>query len=92
MPNSFYPFFPWNLNSTTVCVCVCVSLSLSLSEGQKLNICMNVVLVFLPFMQWFQLAGPKLAFCAGPLIDSLLRLQAEHHVKFTAVESSYIWR
>ncbi|CAM6059183.1 unnamed protein product [Sphagnum tenellum] len=38
------------------------------------------------------LAGPKLAFCAGPLIDSLLRLQAEHHVKFTAVESSYIWR
>ncbi|CAK9232849.1 unnamed protein product [Sphagnum jensenii] len=39
-----------------------------------------------------QLAGPKLAFCAGPLIDSLLRLQAEHHVKFTAVESSYIWR
>ncbi len=31
MPNSFYPFLPWNLNSTTLCVCVCVSLSLSLS-------------------------------------------------------------
>jgi RAB protein geranylgeranyltransferase component A len=41
---------------------------------------------------YLDLAGPKLAFCAGPLIDSLLRLQAEHHVKFTAVESSYIWR
>ncbi len=24
MPNSFYPFLPWNLNSKTLCVYVCV--------------------------------------------------------------------
>jgi len=38
------------------------------------------------------LAGPKVALCAGPLIYAVLKLQAEHHVKFTAIESSYIWR
>jgi hypothetical protein len=41
---------------------------------------------------YLDLAGPKVALGAGPLIYALLKLQAEHHVKCTAIESSYIWR
>lgn len=31
-------------------------------------------------------------FCAGPLVDALIKAQADHHVRFKAVEASYIWR
>ncbi|CAN5976552.1 unnamed protein product [Sphagnum jensenii] len=41
---------------------------------------------------YLDLTGPKVALCVGPLINALLKLQAEHHVKFMAIESSYIWR
>lgn len=43
-------------------------------------------------MESLSVAGPKLAFCAGPLVDALLRAKADHHVRFKAVEASYIWR
>jgi len=36
--------------------------------------------------------GPKVVFCAGPLVDALVNAQADHHVRFKAVEASFIWR
>jgi RAB protein geranylgeranyltransferase component A len=38
------------------------------------------------------LAGPKVVFCAGPLVEALIKAQADHHVRFKAVEASFIWR
>ncbi|KAG0565458.1 hypothetical protein KC19_8G191800 [Ceratodon purpureus] len=38
------------------------------------------------------LAGPKVVFCAGPLVDALVSAQADHHVRFKGVEASFIWR
>lgn len=36
--------------------------------------------------------GPKVVFCAGPLVEALINAQADHHVRFKAVEASFIWR
>lgn len=37
------------------------------------------------------LAGPKLAFSAGPLVDLLLRSGCTSYLEFKGVESTYIW-
>lgn len=37
------------------------------------------------------LAGPKLAFCAGPLVDLLLRSGANNYLEFKSLEASYMW-
>jgi hypothetical protein len=59
---------------------------------EKLSIRVVDCSAILPYACVMYVAGPKVALCAGPLIYALLKLQAEHHVKFTAIESSYIWR
>jgi hypothetical protein len=59
---------------------------------EKLSIRVVDWSAILPYACVMYVAGPKVALCAGPLIYALLKLQAEHHVKFTAIESSYIWR
>lgn len=59
---------------------------------EKLSIRLVDWSVILPYACVMYVAGPKVALCAGPLIYALLKLEAEHHVKFTAIESSYIWR
>lgn len=37
------------------------------------------------------IAGPKLAFCGGPLVDLLMKAGASNYVEFRSVEASYIW-
>lgn len=59
---------------------------------EKLSIRVVDRSAILPYACVMYVAGPKVALCAGPLINALLKLQAEHHVKFMAIESSYIWR
>eukprot|EP00252_Welwitschia_mirabilis_P023138 TRINITY_DN6473_c0_g1_i1.p1 TRINITY_DN6473_c0_g1~~TRINITY_DN6473_c0_g1_i1.p1 ORF type:complete len:560 (-),score=86.61 TRINITY_DN6473_c0_g1_i1:557-2236(-) len=37
------------------------------------------------------LAGPKVSFCAGTLVDLLLRSGGHNHVEFKSIERSYVW-
>lgn len=37
------------------------------------------------------LAGPKLAFCGGPLVELLLRSGASNYLEFKGLEASFIW-
>eukprot|EP01018_Ginkgo_biloba_P039076 Gb_39257 [translate_table: standard] len=37
------------------------------------------------------IAGPRLAFCGGPLVDLLLKAGASNYLEFKCVEGSYIW-
>lgn len=37
------------------------------------------------------IAGPKLAFCGGPLVDLLMKAGASNYLEFKSVEASYIW-
>lgn len=37
------------------------------------------------------IAGPKLAFCGGPLVDLLIKAGASNYLEFKCVEATYIW-